>query len=87
MDLFVDAGLKPYDALRAATYNAARVLGELDTLGTVAVGKQADLLLVEDNPLESLAPLRRPLGVMARGRYYDRAQLSSLREAARPESP
>ena len=87
MDLFVDAGLKPYDALRAATYNAARVLGELDTLGTVAVGKQADLLLVGDNPLESLAPLRRPLGVMARGRYYDRAQLSSLREAARPESP
>jgi hypothetical protein len=78
MDLFVDAGLRPYDALRAATFNAAHVLGKLDELGTVTVGKQADLLLVEGNPLESLASLRRPLGVLRLGRYYDRAELDSL---------
>lgn len=78
MDLFVEAGLRPYDALRAATVNAARVLGALDRRGTVAVGKEADLLLVEGNPLESLASLRRPLGVMVMGRYYDRSQLRTV---------
>jgi imidazolonepropionase-like amidohydrolase len=79
MALFVEAGLRPYDALRAATVNAARVLGRLDRLGTVTVGKEADLLLVEENPLASLASLRRPLGVMVRGRYYDESALAALR--------
>lgn len=86
MELFIDAGLRPYDALRAATFNAAHVLGELDELGTVTVGKRADLLLVEANPLESLAPLRHPLGVMRQGRFYDRVELESLLAAAKPES-
>ncbi len=79
MDLFVEAGLRPYDALRAVTVNGARVLGWLDRLGTVAAGKEADLLLVKENPLESLATLRRPSGVLVRGRYYDEAALTGLR--------
>jgi imidazolonepropionase-like amidohydrolase len=81
MDLFVKAGLTPYDALRAATVTAARVLGRLDRLGTVVVGKEADLLLVDQNPLENLASLRRPRGVMVLGRYYDKSDLE-----ARPRS-
>ncbi len=79
MELFVAAGLRPYDALRAATVNGARVLGWLDRLGTVAAGKESDLLLVKENPLENLATLRRPLAVMVRGRYYDEATLAELR--------
>jgi imidazolonepropionase-like amidohydrolase len=82
MDLFVEAGLRPWDALRTATWTAAKVLGELTHLGSVAVGKEADLLLVESNPLDDLATLRRPVGVIARGRYYDRAALAALRRGS-----
>ena len=82
-DLFVKAGLKPYDALRAATVTAARVLGRLERLATVAVGKDADLLLLDQNPLENLASLRRPLGVMVRGRFSDRADLEALARESR----
>src|SRR5207249_2334607 len=50
--LFVQAGLTPAEALKTATYNAAKFLGMLDRLGTVEQGKFADLLLLDANPLE-----------------------------------
>ena len=87
MDLFVRAGLRPYDALVAATRNGALVLGRSDSLGTVAVGKQADLLLLEDNPLEDLAALRRPVGVLSHGRFSDRDAIEELLEAAAAADP
>jgi imidazolonepropionase-like amidohydrolase len=83
MDLFVRAGLRPYDALRAATVNAARVLGRLNTMGTIAVGKEADVVLVEANPLADLTTLRRPAGVMVLGRFYDRTELEALTRESR----
>lgn len=86
IDLFVRAGLRPYVALVAATRNAARVLNRSDSLGTVAVGKQADLLLLESDPLEDLAALRQPVGVMSRRRYYDRDALAELIRDAEAES-
>ena len=66
---FVDAGLPPAYALAAATRIAAEALGQADEIGTVEVGKRADLLLLPGNPLEDLAALRRPVGVMLRGRW------------------
>ncbi|NIP58618.1 MAG: amidohydrolase family protein, partial [Gemmatimonadetes bacterium] len=63
MELFVRAGLSPTAALETATTNAARALGNEDVAGTIAPGKNADLVLVEGNPLEDLSTLRRPLGV------------------------
>ena len=75
MDLFVEAGLKPYDALRAATITPAKVLGKLERSGTIAVGKNADFVLVDGNPLENLSVLWKPSGVMAQGRWLDRDEL------------
>ncbi len=75
MDLFVEAGLSPYDALRAATITPAKVLGRLETAGTIAVGKNADFVLVDGNPLKNLRVLRKPAGVMAQGRWLDRDEL------------
>ncbi len=75
MDLFVEAGLSPYDALRAATITPAKVLGRLETAGTIAVGKNADFVLVDGNPLENLDVLRKPVAVMAQGRWLDRDEL------------
>jgi imidazolonepropionase-like amidohydrolase len=88
---FVSAGLKPYDALRAATVTGARLLGMEEEVGTIDVGKRADLVLVGNDPLRDIATLRRPLGVMAAGRWLPRAELDRrletlLRSNARPRN-
>ena len=49
----VRSGLTPFDAIRTATVNPSRFLGMDKEFGTIAVGKRADLLLIERNPLET----------------------------------
>ena len=71
--VLVDAGLSPYEALRTGTVNAAEFL-DLDT-GIVAVGRVADLVLLDANPLEDIANSRRIHGVMVRGTWYARGDL------------
>lgn len=66
----VEAGLTPYEALRAATRDAAEMLGASGEVGTVTVGKRADLILLEGNPLESITNTTRRVGVLVRGRWY-----------------
>lgn len=63
------AGLSRRAVLEAATVGAARFLGGADEFGAVAVGMRADLLVVESDPLDDLAALARPMGVMVRGRW------------------
>jgi imidazolonepropionase-like amidohydrolase len=70
LENFVDAGLTPYQALKAATRDAAEFMGALSGVGTVSAGKRADLILIEGNPLESITNTKRRVGVMARGRWY-----------------
>lgn len=62
------AGLTNEEVLTAATRSAGEYLGD-PTLGVIAAGARADLLLVNDNPLEDLATLRTPAGVMLNGRW------------------
>lgn len=66
---FVAAGLTPYEALLGATRNAAEFLGEGGEFGVVAPGARADLILLDDNPLNGLQALESPLGVMVRGHW------------------
>jgi hypothetical protein len=77
----VRAGLSPFEALRCGTSNGARFLGEADEWGTLAVGKQADLLFARDNPLEGVATLRQPAAMLVNGYYFDRQALDGLLEA------
>jgi hypothetical protein len=72
------AGLSPYEVLQTATVNAAACLHLAGEIGTVEVGKRADLLLVDGNPLSDLRTLQRPCGVMANGRWLDRAVCDGL---------
>jgi imidazolonepropionase-like amidohydrolase len=81
--LVTDAGFSRYDALRTATANAGRFLHEQGT-GMIRVGARADLLLVDGDPLKDLGVLRRPAGVMANGRWFDRAALDEMLRQARP---
>lgn len=80
--LLVEAGMSPLQALQAATREAARFLGGQDSLGTIAVGKVADLVLLSADPLADITNTRRIVGVVAQGRYYGPAALDSLRAVA-----
>jgi imidazolonepropionase-like amidohydrolase len=73
----VAAGLTPYEALRAATANAAEFLGER-TRGTIAVGQDADLLLLDADPLKDIANTRRIAGVILGQRWMARADLDGM---------
>ncbi|HEX9761448.1 MAG TPA: amidohydrolase family protein, partial [Candidatus Acidoferrales bacterium] len=72
------SGLTPYQALLTATANPAEFLGEKERAGTVAVGKRADLLLVEGNPLQDIRRTTRINGVMVRGQWFSRADLDAM---------
>ncbi len=73
--LLVESGLTPYEALRAATLAPARELGTGDEAGTVAVGRRADLVLVDANPLEDVTNTSRIAGVLAGGRWLPHSEL------------
>ena len=66
------SGLSNYDVLRAATHGAAEFLEAQASIGSVAIGRRADLLLLDENPLTSLDTLARPRGVMLGGRWIVR---------------
>lgn len=76
--LMVEAGLSTRGALRAATLGAAEYLAQEQSFGTVEVGRRADLLLVEGDPLADLGTLSRPLAVILAGRLLARSELDDL---------
>lgn len=76
--LFVGAGFTPLEALQAATLNPAKYLGRTKDLGTVEVGKLADLVILEANPLEQIENTGRIAGVVTAGRYLSREKLNQL---------
>lgn len=78
MRLLVAAGLPPLAALQAATINAARAMRWDRRLGTIEVGKLADLVLLDANPLEDITNVRRIHAVVADGRLFDRAALDTF---------
>jgi imidazolonepropionase-like amidohydrolase len=68
--LMVGAGMPPMEAIKAATSVAARFLGIEDTHGTLAAGKQADVVAVPGNPLEDIRVMERVAFVMKAGKIY-----------------
>ncbi|MBV7334811.1 amidohydrolase family protein [Chloroflexi bacterium TSY] len=78
LELLVDAGLTPYQALEAATRVPAEVVGNSGEWGTVAVGKRADLLLLKANPLANIRNTREIEGVMVRGQWLPQAELQGM---------
>ena len=81
LDLLVQSGLSPAEALRAATINPARFLHDDAANGSVAAGKNADLVLLDANPLDSIRNTQRIAAVVVRGRYLDRAELDGILSA------
>ena len=67
--LFVEAGLTPFEALYAATVNAAIYLEMVDEMGTVSEGKRANLVLLDANPLDDISNTKAIAGVILDGRW------------------
>jgi hypothetical protein len=81
MPAMIKAGLTPYQVLRSGTRDVAEYFGTLDRTGTVAAGRQADLLLLEANPLEDVGHVARRVGVMLRGRWLPAAEIDERLQA------
>jgi imidazolonepropionase-like amidohydrolase len=71
----VAAGLTPYQALETGTRNVATFFGTQDRAGTIEVGKQADLILLDANPLEDIGNVWNNAGVMIRGLWLSGAEI------------
>ena len=78
IELMVSAGLPVSAVLRIATLAPAQFFGREDELGSVSKGKQADLVLLDADPLQSIRNTRLIRAVVADGRLYDRAALDGL---------
>ncbi len=82
LKLLVDSGLTPFEAIKTGTINAAKFLKAIDVLGSVSIGKRADLLLVDGNPLKDIENTKKISGVMIRGKWISKNQLNNLLEKA-----
>ncbi len=80
--LLVEAGLTPLEALQAATRNAAQAVGLGDELGTIEVGKHADLVLLDADPLAAITNTTRIAAVVTNGRLLEKPELQGLLAAA-----
>jgi imidazolonepropionase-like amidohydrolase len=80
VQLLVEAGFTPLEAIKIATHNGALYLGELDRIGTLAPGKQADMVLIKGNPAVNIADIEKIETVFKDGIGYDSLKLI---EAAR----
>jgi imidazolonepropionase-like amidohydrolase len=76
--LLTQAGLSPMQALQAATRNPADFMGVIQKQGTIEVGKNADLLLLDANPLDNIRNTEKIRALVICGRLLDRAALDNL---------
>lgn len=76
LERLVEIGMTPLEALGAATIRPAEFFSLEDTAGVIAVGMQADLVLLRADPMQDISNTRRIIGVITKGRYFARRELS-----------
>ena len=76
LELYVQAGMTPMQAIQCATIVSARVMKLDKESGTVEAGKRADLVLLDASPLDDISNLRKVSAVVANGRMYDSRKLA-----------
>ena len=82
-DELAKAGLPPFKILQMTTLNPAEFLGRTATMGSIDVGKNADIVLLSGNPVESVQNLHKISGVVRAGFYYSQTDLDALRARAK----
>jgi hypothetical protein len=83
LNFYKEAGLSNYEVLKTATINASKTHSIMNEMGTVEVGKIANLLLLDNNPLSDLSALQDPTTVFIKGRKLNRKTLDSYEKKAR----
>ena len=78
LELLVQAGLSELAALRAATLNPALFLKATDSLGSIAKGKIADMVILNKNPLDDIRNTKNINGVFSNGNYFNKSSIDSL---------
>jgi Amidohydrolase family len=79
LELLVEAGLIPLEALQSASRDAAAAMGVSKDVGTVEVGKTADLVLLDADPLTNISNTRKIDAVILHGRLFSKDDFSSMR--------
>ena len=80
LETFVKAGLTPFAALQTATVNPSVHLGLNNRTGTIETGKEADLVLLDKNPLADIRNTRTISGVLANGKWFDKKIITQMLE-------
>jgi imidazolonepropionase-like amidohydrolase len=75
IELLVEEGLTPLEAIRVSTFNGAKYLGRDARIGSIAVGKHADLMLVAGDPSTTIADVRKVDTVFRKGVGFDPVKL------------
>jgi imidazolonepropionase-like amidohydrolase len=75
LENFVAAGMTPFEAIRSGTADAAMFLHPENEFGVLAVGRRADLLLLNANPLSDVKNVSKRIGVVANGQWFTEEQL------------
>jgi predicted amidohydrolase YtcJ len=75
VQLLVEAGFTPVEAIKIASFNGARFLGQDDRLGSIAAGKIADLVVIDGDPSRNIADIEKVVTVFKDGVGYDSAKL------------
>ncbi len=76
LEQLVGVGLTPFEALRIATTNTAEFLGELDRSGTIEPGKNAELVVLDENPLDNISNSQKIFGVMTQKRWISKTEIA-----------
>jgi len=75
LELLVEAGFTPVEAIKIATLNGAKFLGEDARIGSIAIGKQADLMVVKGNPAATISDIENVEIVFKEGVGYNSEKL------------
>jgi imidazolonepropionase-like amidohydrolase len=85
--MMASGGMKPHAALKAATIDSADAIGFAKDLGSLEVGKLADLIVLDDNPFENIQNTATIAEVMKNGRLYDAVTLNETYPRQKPLGP
>jgi imidazolonepropionase-like amidohydrolase len=75
LEIMVDAGIPPLEVIKIATSNGAQALDIGDNVGTVELGKQADMIILSDNPLDNIRNTKKIEAVIVDGQFIDNKQI------------
>ena len=78
LELLVQSGFTPFEALRSATFYPAMFFTQLNNYGVIETTRRADLVLLDENPLADIRNARKISGVIMDGRYYSRKDLDTM---------